>query len=128
MTLDRLIFVYNADAGIAAGLLDLVHKTVSPSTYQCSLCGVTYGTLGMKEQWRAWLKALPVASVFFHRPDFRAAYPDAAGWPLPLVALDHDGALSVLLDADALAALPDLDALIAALGARLAAQPNWPVI
>ncbi len=120
---DRLVFVYNANEGLVAGLLDLVHKTVSPATYACSLCGVTYGPLGMKAQWCEWLKSLPFESAFFHRPDFRAAYPYAAGWPLPLVARERDGALAVLLGADELAALPGLDALIAALAARLAASP-----
>ena len=119
MSRDRLIFVYNADAGIAAGLLDLVHKTLSPSTYQCSLCGVTYGPLGMKPAWRDWLKTLPYESIFHHRPDFRAAYPAFADRPLPLVALDDGGTLTELLGAEELARLPDLEALIAALSVRM---------
>ena len=116
---DRLVFVYNADEGLVAGLLDLVHKTLSPATYQCSLCGVTYGPLGMKARWRDWLKALPYDSAFFHRPDFRAAYPAFARQPLPLIARERAGVLTELLGAAELAALPDLDALIAALDARL---------
>ena len=115
----RLVFVYNANAGIAAGLLDAFHKAVSPSTYPCSLCAVTYGALAMQPRWRAYLKALPYSVAFFHRPDFRAAYPAAAAWPLPLIALDHDGSLQPLLDAAALDALPDFDGLIAALEATL---------
>ena len=119
MSRDRLIFVYNADEGVVAGLLDLVHKTVSPSTYQCSLCGVTYGPLGMKRRWRDWLKALPMEAVFYHRPDFRAAYPGLAAAPLPLVAIDRAGTASMLLDAATLATATDLDSLIALLEARL---------
>lgn len=119
MSPPRLVFVYNADAGVVAGLLDLVHKTVSPATYPCSLCGVTYGPLGMKPVWRAWLEALPTASVFFHRPDFRAAFPSAAAWPLPLVALDGGSGLRLLLSADDLTRLPTVDGLIEAIERRL---------
>lgn len=121
MTPPRLVFVYNADAGLAAGLLDLVHKTLSPSTYPCSLCGVTYGPLGMKTQWRDWLKSLPYESVFFHRPDFRTAYPAFADRPLPLIGRDGDDGLIELLGAAQLARLTTLDALIAALRERLEA-------
>lgn len=124
----RLVFAYNADAGVVAGLLDLVHKTVSPATYPCSLCGVTYGPLGMKPAWRAWLKALPIASVFHHRPDFRAAFPAAAAWPLPLVVLDEESGLKLLLGAEDLAGLPTLDALIGSLESRLhAAGADAPI-
>ncbi len=111
----KLIFVYNANAGLAAGLMDSVHKLVSPGTYPCSLCAVTYGLTRMDPRWKAWLRALPVEAVFHHRPDFRAAYPAAAGWPLPLVALEQGGQLRPLLDATTLDTLASLDALVAAL-------------
>jgi len=115
----RLIFVYNAEAGLAAGLIDSVHKLVSPATYPCSLCAVTYGMLTMQPAWRRFLKGLPYAVVFHHRADFRAAYPAAADMRLPLIALDSAGGLETLLDAAMLDALPDLDALIAQLAAIL---------
>lgn len=121
MTRQRLIFVYNASAGLAAGLLDSVHKIVSPATYSCSLCAVTYGLTRMNPRWRAWLKALPMETVFHHRPDFRAAFPAAAGWPLPLVAIERDGSLSPLLGAAEVDACNDVDTLIRTLEARLAA-------
>jgi hypothetical protein len=115
----RLIFVYNADAGIVAGLFDLAHKLVSPATYPCSLCAVTYGTFGMDRRWRNYLATLPVPVAFFHRPDFHAAYPKLAGAPLPLIARDDDGHVTILLDADALAPLTTVSALIAALDERV---------
>ncbi len=119
-TADRLLIVYNADAGLVAALFDAVHKVASPATYPCSLCGVTYGAVAMKPAWRAYLRRLPLRVVFFHRPDFRAAYPDLAAAPLPLIARDDGDAVTVLLHAAALARLATVDALIAALDARLA--------
>jgi hypothetical protein len=116
----RLVFVYNAEAGIAAGIMDSVHKIVSPGTYPCSLCAVTYGLVGMRRAWRAWLAALPLPAVFHHRPDFRAAWPQAADWPLPLVALAGAGELRLLIAADRLAALDTIPALAAAIETALA--------
>ena len=96
---------------------------MSPATYPCSLCGISYGAFGMDRRWRDWLAAQPLPAVFFHRPDFRAAYPAHAATPLPLIARDDDGVLTVLLDAAALATLTTVEALIAALAARLDRAP-----
>ena len=116
----RLLIVYNADAGPVAALIDLLHKIVSPATYPCALCAVTYGPVAMKAAWRDYLATLPLAVAFFHRPDFHAAYPALADAPLPLIARDDRGEVAVLLDAAALARLTSVDALIAALARRLA--------
>lgn len=116
----RLLLIYNADAGIVAGLGDLIHKLVSPATYPCSLCGTTYGVLGMDRRWRDWLAAQPLPVAFYHRPDFRAEFPALATEPLPLIGRDDDGSVTILLDAAALAGLPTVDSLIATLTARLA--------
>jgi hypothetical protein len=116
----RLLIVYNADAGVAAALFDMVHKIVSPATYPCSLCAVTYGVATMDRRWRAYLQALPLPVAFYHRQDFHAAFPQLASAPLPLIARDEGGAVTVLLDAAALAGLTTVDALMAALSARLA--------
>jgi hypothetical protein len=118
----RLVFVYNADVGVVAMLIDAVHKIASPATYPCSLCAVTYGPVAMKRRWRDFLKTLPLPADFYHRQDFHAAYPDSVHWPLPLVGLARAGRLSILLDAGALDAIPDLDTLIAILRERLRDQ------
>jgi hypothetical protein len=115
----RLVFVYNARDGIAAGIIDSIHKTVSPSTYDCSLCAITYGALAMDRRWKAWLKMLPLDVVFHHRPDFRAAYPAHAGAPLPAIFREHRGQLESLLGPDDIAAAGSVDGLIAALEDRL---------
>lgn len=116
----RLIFVYNANEGLVAGLLDSIHKTVSPSTYACSLCAITYGAFAMDRQWKAWLKALPYETMFHHRPDFRAAFPQYEDATLPAVFIERNDGLSVLLGPEAIAAAKTVDALIAVLEFKLA--------
>ena len=120
----KLVFVYNAPDGLAAMLIDAVHKQVSPSTYPCSLCQVTYGAVSMKRPWRQWLRGLPIKSEFLHRDSFRRRYP-ALAIPLPAVLLDSGHGLpSILLDAAALGRLATVDALIAALEAALGLERN----
>jgi hypothetical protein len=114
---DRLIFIYNADGGIAQGIIDSIHKTVSPSTYPCSLCAITYGTFTMDRRWRAWLKALPATSLFYHKDD--SPYRDIA---LPVVLIERGEQIETLLPAARLDALHSVDALIADIEARLQAM------
>ena len=115
----KLIFVYNANAGIAAGIMDSIHKTISPATYPCSLCAITYGAVRMDPRWKAWLKAQPFKSVFYHRPDFRAAYPDIVA-ELPTIFVERDGRLEILVCANEFADAATVDKLIALIEQRLA--------
>lgn len=121
MSAATLIFVYNAPDGIGAAMIDAAHKLISPATYPCSLCAVTYGALAMRRDWKAYLKTLPYRLRFYHRDGFRRAFPglDTA---LPAVLIDEGHAQPrVLLDAATLDAQADVPALIATLGAALAA-------
>jgi hypothetical protein len=60
--------------------------------------------------------------VFHHRPDFRVAFPQAADWPLPLIAVEEGGVLRQLVSAAELAHVAELPALIAMVRERLAAS------
>lgn len=113
-TIDKLIFVYNADGGLVQGLLDTIHKTLSPSTYACSLCAITYGAVRIDPKWRAWLKTLPMPAVFLHKDEIARELPGLES-PLPVVLASRGERREVLLDAARLKTLRDVDALIAAL-------------
>lgn len=104
----RLLFVYNADDGLAHKLMDAVHKALSPETYPCGLCAVTYGPVGMRPAWRAFVGALPVEATFLHREAFRRQYDDR---PLPAVLFEaDDGRLDEVVPASGLVAGPDPEA------------------
>jgi hypothetical protein len=116
----RLILVYNAKGGIFNMAADAVHKLVSPQTYPCSLCALSYGPLAMHQAWRKALAALPVPVLFYHKDDFPAAFPGLQ-ITLPAILLGQGANQPlVLLRSDELDDLPSLDALIALLHARLA--------
>lgn len=114
----KLIFVYNAEAGLMNGMMDSLHKTISPDTYDCALCAITHGFFTMDKAWRAYLKSLPVGAAFFHRKDFAEAYP-AAHFALPAILLDRGGDLSELVASQQMKSLADVNALSAALDAAL---------
>lgn len=129
--MDRLLMIYNADGGLVNGALDLLHKTLSPSTYACRLCEVTYGTFGMKRDWRATIDALPLPVTFMHRDEWQAASP-GNHTALPAILLEQSGQLSPLVSAADFAGIRSLEALKALLAARLsgsavAQAPSAPV-
>ena len=86
--MDSIIFVYNADSGLFNGLKDLIHKHVSPATYPCSLCAITYDNLGMRQEWRRFVQSLDREVEFLHRDELADRY-GIRGLTLP-AALRHD--------------------------------------
>ena len=124
----RLVFVYGNDSGAVNGLIHYVHKIVSPSTYDCRLCGLTYGPLGERAQWTRALASLGVNSDFLHRDEMIEKHGrDQA--PLPAVFVVENGVLDVLITKTEIEACSDLEALIAMLQARTAkrTQPRSQV-
>jgi hypothetical protein len=115
----RLLFVYNADGGPLAGLKDAFHKILSPATYPCSLCALTYGATSMRPEWRAFIKALPMPVDFLHRDEFAWAYPGAAAARLPAAfVLTETGEVEPFIQAAEMDAT-DLDGLMALVRRRL---------
>lgn len=86
----ELLFVYNAGSGVFAGIKDLVHKSVSPQTYGCNLCGLTYGGVSMKQDWKRFIDTLPIKVTFLHKDEFAKLYPKFAQIQLP-AAFKKDG-------------------------------------
>ena len=63
----KLIFVYNADSGLMNTLMDIGHKAISPQTYECSLCGLTFGVLKEHKQWKQFRSESSIDMKFLHR-------------------------------------------------------------
>ncbi len=114
----KLIFVYNAKAGLLAGIMDSIHKTVSPGTYPCDLCAITYGMTSMKPEWRRWLKRLTIPTLFFHLDDFRKAWPDAH-FSLPAVLAERGGKLEALVSPSEFKTIREVSELIVLLEKKL---------
>jgi hypothetical protein len=121
----KLVFVYNAEAGLLNGMMDSVHKIVSPSSYECGLCAITHGAFTMDRRWRDYLRGLGHETVFHHRKDFNHAYPDA-NVALPAILAERGGKLVTLVSGQEMQALNSVNDLISALDAALAVESERP--
>lgn len=93
----KLIFVYNSDGTFASLVKDTVHKLVSPDTYHCNLCRITYPGVTMQGDWRTFIQSLPHEIVFLHRDEFRKQYPNHKDSQLPVAFTESASGLSLLI-------------------------------
>lgn len=115
----QLILVYNADGDKVSVLLDVVHKIVSPSTYKCTLCKVTYGAFSMHARWREFLREFARKPVEYHRDEFVAKFPGSmVRFPAILVRFG-DEAPRVLITSVGLETITEIDELIEMVRSRL---------
>lgn len=105
-----LIFVYNADSGLFNSLADLAHKILSPQTYQCNLCAITYSAAGMRKEWKEFLEHLDMPVEFLHRDEFEVRH-GMKGVPLPAIFKKVNAEPEVWIDADAINSCRSLDDL-----------------
>lgn len=87
----ELIFVYNAGSGLLKALTDYVYKEIKPKTYACNLCALTYGSVGMKREWRRFIHDLELPVEFLHRNEFLGRYHlDSFNFPAAFVKKGPD--------------------------------------
>lgn len=91
----ELIFVYNADNGLFNAATDFAHKFISPSTYACNLCKLTYGNFSMKREWKSFIQQLPVDVVFLHKNEFEKKHSVNAN--LPAVFTEENNKLNLFI-------------------------------
>ncbi|MGB5833284.1 MAG: hypothetical protein WBG92_15005 [Thiohalocapsa sp.] len=108
----ELLFVYNADSGLFNSMTDAAHKILSPETYTCNLCQVTYGLFTERAEWRAFIESLDAECRFLHRDELQRLHPELAAEALPAVFRAVDGKAEPCVNAEALNSCVDLDALI----------------
>ncbi len=95
MSKQQLIFVYNVGSDLFSTVTDFAHKILSPSTYQCHLCELTYGNFAMKQEWKEFIDTLPVKTIFLHKDDFLKQYKIDSGFPA--VFIDENGTIKSFL-------------------------------
>lgn len=121
-TRPTLHFVYNVDATPTALLRDFVHRLIAPESYPCRLCDLTYGRFLKKAAWNRFVASLPVRSRFHLRGGFQRRFPAHVRQPLPAVFVEESpGKLELLISAEDLKALRELEQLERLLAGRLTA-------
>ena len=117
---DVIIFVYNADAGLFSLVSDFAHKIISPQTYACHLCQLTYGNFSIKKDWKNFVEKIPFRKEFLHRDEFIRKYPNQDGKELPAVYGLNEGDLTEILSANEINAFEELEGLKNALREKMA--------
>ncbi|NCT17624.1 MAG: GTPase [Flavobacteriaceae bacterium CG_4_8_14_3_um_filter_34_10] len=109
-----LLFVYNANSGKINGYLDALHKVVSPKTYACNLCDITYGIFKEKKDWKKFRETSKTPMEFLHADEFKKKYASKFGhkFTFPIVLLDNANDLEIFIQTKELNEMKDVDALI----------------
>ncbi len=105
----KLVFVYNADSGFINTLIDIGHKAISPQTYECNLCGLTFGLIGEHKQWKKFREESNTEMEFLHRDEFEPKSARKFEYP---VILKENNDLSVMISQAELNEIQTLDELI----------------
>jgi hypothetical protein len=113
-----LLFVYNADSGAFSSVKDYLHKLTAPATYECRLCGLTYGNLGMKNEWKEFLDGLEIKVEFLHRDEFIESNSEFH-IELPAAFIKSGKGLTLLISADEINASQTLQDLMELVRSRM---------
>lgn len=109
----QLIFVYNATADPASRMIGFAHKLISPQTYPCQICNLTWGAVKMRKDWEAFVSKIPFQVSFEYRDQWKAYQ------AFPLVILREDGEDRVLLSPEQINKMETLQDLIGLLTEEL---------
>ncbi|RAJ15386.1 GTPase [Arenibacter echinorum] len=118
---ERLVFVYNANSGFGNALLDSVHKTLDPKTYNCNLCAITFGFFSENNKWKKFRQGSGLEMEFLHRDEFKKRYPNERQGKetFPLVFILKEGKLQEFLPKAEINAMKSQEDLILAIQEKL---------
>lgn len=118
--LQKLLFVYNANSGLRNTILDGAHKIISPKTYQCSLCDITYGAFTENKVWKEFRTKSKLEMDFLHKDEFKEQYASKFGhnFGFPIVLGITVSGMEVLVSPDELDALGKAEDLIELINER----------
>ena len=120
----KLLFVYNADSGKLSALGHSLHKLISPQTYDCSLCKVTHGFFGAKQEWTEFIDELDYAVQFYHKDEFLVDYPDSSVEDFPVLIQQCENNFTELLSRQEMKELSSLERLIECIREKLGIREN----
>ena len=113
----ELLFVYNANSGMMNAINDYFHKVISPKTYECNLCTLTYDMLGMKSEWKKAIEKTRIKTTFLHKDELAERY--SLSFELPVVLLKKGDKIVVLISAEQINKTKNLNNLIEAINRKI---------
>jgi hypothetical protein len=118
-----ILFVYNADSGVLPRMKDYTTKESSaPGRDFCNLSAITNSPIGMKKDWKRYIRELNIPSQFMNRNEFSAEFGQALN-SFPAVLIRHGQALCLLLSTDELNRCRELEDLTGLIDMKIAQVP-----
>ena len=95
----KLLFIYNANSGTRNAVLDSMYKVLSPKSYDCKLCDLTFGLVSENKTWKRFRKAGEHEMVFLHKDEFAKKYKSKFGYKFtfPIALIEGEIGLEVLI-------------------------------
>lgn len=114
MEVVKLILVYNANSGIKNAILDGMHKVLSPSTYECNLCDITFGWVAEKRTWKNFRQQSGLQMEFLHKDEFEKQYASKFGhkFTFPIALAEGTNDLEVVISTEEINGLKRAEELI----------------
>lgn len=109
MIQQQLIFVYNANGDLFSTVTDFAHKILSPSTYDCHLCALTYGNFSEKEEWRSFIKSFDIKTSIIYKDEFVKQYKNQA--ELPAIFMQSENQLQQIISKEEIGQCRSIDEL-----------------
>ncbi|MFX1504444.1 MAG: hypothetical protein ACFFDH_26035 [Promethearchaeota archaeon] len=113
----KLIFVYNADSGVFNVVKDFWKKILRPSSYPCNLCSVTFGTFGIKKEWKNFVntpkefsKNENIEFEFLHKDEFNDKY-DVSDAKFPSAYILDNTGIKLFIKKDEMNRVQSIDEL-----------------
>lgn len=109
----KLIFIYNANSGSINALLDSAHKLLSPKTYDCKLCDITFGVFAEKEEWKNFRETSAIEMIFLHKDEFLKQYRSKwlPKYNFPVILSEEKHGLELFMTTEDLNALENVSEL-----------------
>ncbi len=108
----ELIFIYNAKSGIGNAFIDWAHKIISPKTYDCNLCSITYNNLGKEIKWKEFLNNINAHSRFYYINHLKELDFVDEKTELPCVFIKEDQEYKLIINSDHINSFKNVDELI----------------
>ncbi|ADV49498.1 GTPase [Cellulophaga sp. E16_2] len=114
VNVEKLIFIYNANSGAHNAVLDTAHKIFSPSTYECSLCDITFGIFTENKVWRKFRAQSTTPMEFLHKDEFLKTYSSKFGkkYTFPIVLAETNEDFEVVVTTEKMNSLDNVESLM----------------
>lgn len=108
--MNSLLFVYNAESGLANALVDTGRRIFRPKEYACALCQITYGPFGMKNDWKKFISELPYEVSFLHKDELAEKF-KKMDLDYPCLVLEDSDDIKIIINGTEFRKIKDLDTL-----------------